>query len=363
MPTKQLPTRPNLEQLKRQAQDLIEEHAAGDPRACQRLREFHPRFVHAADQFIRDARLSWSDALFAIAREYGYASWARLKARVAVPGAEADLRHHERIADPLFRHAVDLIDDGDVESLARLLDRHPDLVERHVTFEGGNYFRNPGLLAFVAENPVRHECMPPRIVEVARLLLERGAGGNRRDVEEALTLVASGRVAREAGFQRELIDLLCRYRADRKSALDAALAHGEFEAATALLAHGAAVTLPVAAALGDAAQATKSLATASPAERHLALAYAAQHGRTPIVRLLLDAGEDPNRYNPVGAHAHSTPLHQAAQNGHVEVVRVLIEHGARADLKDTLWNGTALDWARHAGRDSVIRELVKGKHD
>ena len=35
-----------------------------------------------------------------------------------------------------------------------------------------------------------------------------------------------------------------------------------------------------------------------------------------IVRMLLDAGEDPNRYNPVGAHSHSTPLHQAAVGGH-----------------------------------------------
>ena len=37
------------------------------------------------------------------------------------------------------------------------LDQHPKLVDRRVTFEGGNYFRNPILLEFVAENPVpRH---------------------------------------------------------------------------------------------------------------------------------------------------------------------------------------------------------------
>jgi hypothetical protein len=48
----------------------------------------------------------------------------------------------------------------------------------------------------------------------------------------------------------------------------------------------------------------------------------------------LDAGEDPNCYNPKGNHAHSTPLHQAALAGHAGVVRLLVERGARLDIKD-----------------------------
>ena len=47
MPTKLLPARPNLDQLKRQAHDLAAAHAAGDPAACQRLREFHPWYGQA----------------------------------------------------------------------------------------------------------------------------------------------------------------------------------------------------------------------------------------------------------------------------------------------------------------------------
>jgi ankyrin repeat protein len=72
-----------------------------------------------------------------------------------------------------------------------------------------------------------------------------------------------------------------------------------------------------------------------------------------IVRLLLDAGEDPNRYNPVGGHSHTTPLHQAAGGGHGEVVRLLVERGARLDLKDILWKATPADWARHGGRTEI----------
>lgn len=69
---------------------------------------------------------------------------------------------------------------------------------------------------------------------------------------------------------------------------------------------------------------------------HLALALASQFGHVEVIRLLLDAGEDPNRYNPVGGHSHTTPLHQAAGAGYDELVRLLVACGARLDMKDVL---------------------------
>src|SRR5262249_61092670 len=87
--------------------------------------------------------------------------------------------------------------------------------------------------------------------------------------------------------------------------------------------------------------------------RHAALALAAQLGRTEIVRLLLDAGEDPDRRNPDGFHSHATPLHQAVWGNHEAVVRLLIERGARLDLRDTLFDGTPLGWAEHGHRDAL----------
>ena len=101
----------------------------------------------------------------------------------------------------------------------------------------------------------------------------------------------------------------------------------------------------------------RSVTTASADQRHRALAWAAQYGHAEIVRLLLDAGEDPNRYNPERIHSHSTPLHQAALAGHVDVVRVLLEHGARADIKDIHYQGTPLEWAEYAGRAKVVEFL------
>jgi ankyrin repeat protein len=94
-------------------------------------------------------------------------------------------------------------------------------------------------------------------------------------------------------------------------------------------------------------------------DRHLALSLAADFGHVEIVRLLLDAGEDPNRYNPVGGHSHTTPLHQAAAKGHADVVRLLVERGARTDLKDILWHATPADWAHHEGKletEALLRQ-------
>jgi len=78
------------------------------------------------------------------------------------------------------------------------------------------------------------------------------------------------------------------------------------------------------------------LAGASSEDRRSALSLAADLGHVEIVRLLLDAVEDTNRYNPVGGHSHTTPLHQTAGCGHDEVVRLLVEPGARLDLKEIL---------------------------
>jgi hypothetical protein len=225
---------------------------------------------------------------------------------------------------------------------------YPDLVGRRVVFEGGNYFAHPTLLEFVAENPVRHGKLPPNIVEVAKVILDAQTGPSA--LRDALMLVATGSVPRECGVQLPLIDLICDHGADPGSALRSAVLHGEFLAANALIRRGAPVDLPVAAALGRTADAARLLAGASREDRHLALSVAADFGQVEVVRLLLDAGEDPDRYNPVGGHSHTTPLHQAAGAGHDQVVRLLVERGARLDIKDILWHGTPADWARHAGR-------------
>ena len=360
MPVRRLPSNPNLDHLKYQAKDLLKEHTARTPGAAQRVREFHPRYGRATDAEIFSAALKLSDAQLTIARESGFASWARLKTHIEKPtlADRLDLPYQQRIEDATFRRAVDLIDAGDVAGLRALLKQQPNLTHQRVTFEGGNYFRNPTLLEFVAENPVRHGTLPDNIAEVAAVILD--AGVEQSALNDTLTLVATGSVPRECGKQLRLIDLLCDRGADPNSAVQAAALHRELAAVNALLGRGARIDLPVAAALGSVDDARRLLASASSEDRHLALSLVADFGHIEIARLLLDAGEDPNRYNPVGGHSYTTPLHQAAGAGHDGVVRLLVERGARLDLKDILWHGTPADWAGHAGRKE-IEAYLRGK--
>jgi ankyrin repeat protein len=353
MPVRRLPSNPNLDHLKHQAKDLLKERIAHSPEVAQRIREFHPRFGRARDAEIFDARLSLSDAQLTIAREYGFPSWVRLKRHIEKPtlSDRLDLPHQQRIENATFRRAVELLDAGDVAGLRALLNQQPNLVHQHIVFEGGNYFRNPTLLEFVAENPVRNGSLPANIVDVSKVILD--AGPSQSALNETLMLVSTGSVPRECRVQLPLIDLLCDYGADPNSAVRATALHGEFEAVNALIGRGARIDLPVAAALGRIEDGRRLLAGASSEDRHLALTLAADFGHVEIVRLLLDAGEDPNRYNPVGGHSHTTPLHQAAGGGHDEVVRLLVERGARLDLKDILWQATPAEWARHAGRTEI----------
>src|ERR1700732_1475207 len=197
MPVRRLPSNPNLDHLKYQAKDLLKEHTAHVTGVAQRIREFHPRFLRATDAEIFDAQLSLSDAQLAIAREHGFPSWTTLKRHIEKPtlSDRLNLPHHERIEDPTFRRAVELLDAGDVAGLWEHLNRHPHLARQRVVFEGGNYFRNPTLLEFVAENPVRRGTLPQNIVQVAKAILD--AGVEQSALNEALMLVATGSVPRE----------------------------------------------------------------------------------------------------------------------------------------------------------------------
>lgn len=71
------------------------------------------------------------------------------------------------INNPSFREAVEAIDNGNMTALQQLLETNPELVTRPLsTPSEDGYFKNPYLLWFVADNPIRHERLPSNIVEV-----------------------------------------------------------------------------------------------------------------------------------------------------------------------------------------------------
>ncbi len=74
----ELPGRPNLDQLRRQARELLRAAVDGEPAALTRIRAFSPR-------------VSLSAAQLTLAREYGFASWPALHAAVESRLAELPL--------------------------------------------------------------------------------------------------------------------------------------------------------------------------------------------------------------------------------------------------------------------------------
>jgi ankyrin repeat protein len=170
----------------------------------------------------------------------------------------------------------------------------------------------------------------------------------------------------QAGVQVALVDTLVDYGAsiapagegNWTSPIETALAFGKHDAATALVRRGASIdTVAAAAGLGRIDDVRRMLPSARAEDRHRALALASQLGRAEVVSMLLDAGEDPNRFNPPGTHSHSLPIHQAIAAGHLNVVRLLIERGARLDVKDTIHQGTPLSWAEYCQKPEIAAFL------
>jgi hypothetical protein len=362
-----LPFRAPLSAYEQQAEILLAGHRAADPAAIDLFHRKHPRFLDEKttwrpkfmpDSEIRDAALSLDDARLVIARDYSFLDWDSLAACVAAVSHEGPVL--------AFESAVEAVVSGDRHALERALHHDPSLVrarsQRVCCFDPPVHAAT--LLHYVAANGVEdhRQRTPPNAVDIARTLLEAAAEPDAlakmygAECTTMSMLVSSSHPA-EAGLQGPLVELLLDFGAALEgrgtrtwgAPLHTAVSFGMMDAAKALVRRGARIDLPIAAALGLGDDVARLLADSTAEARHRALSLAGQEGHAPIVRLLLDAGEDPNRFNLEGNHAHSTPLHQAVVRGHDAVVRLLIERGARLDIRDTIWNGTPLGWAMYGG--------------
>jgi ankyrin repeat protein len=369
--------RSGLGEYAAQADQLLTGWRAGEPWALDVFHQRHPRFLderipwlpkRLTHDEIRAAAIDEGDARLVVARGYDFADWPALETHVRGV-AQRDS------AVSRFESAVEAVVDGDLDALTGLLAADPALL--HARSARVTHFDPPihraTLLHYVAANGVEghRQRTPANAVEVARTLLNAGA------VPDALAdmygsrcttmsmLVSSDHPAR-AGVQVALVDTLVDFGASVEpqgegswtSPLLTALTFGFRDAAEALVRRGARVdTVATAAGLNRPADVDRLLPQAAAQDRHRALSLAAQLGHAGVVRTLLDAGEDPNRYNPKAGHTHTTPLHQAAWNGHVDVVRAFVERGARLDIRDAIYQGTPLGWAVHGKQDEVAAYL------
>ncbi|MBS1503210.1 MAG: ankyrin repeat domain-containing protein [Bacteroidetes bacterium] len=262
------------------------------------------------------------------------------------------------IKDPLFRHAVEAIDTGDLALLKGLVTQHSLLITESVDSPTGDYFDNPYLLWFVADNPIRNGQLPENIVEITTMLTEavkqHAPETAQMQLDYALGLVVTGSTPRESGRQLEMMDALINAGA-KPGGGESALANGNTGAAEYLISRGGKLSLGVAVGLEQMDDVQRLLPLADAAEKLTALTVAAFYGKPGLVTRLLEAGAEPNGYpeKSGGFHSHATPLHQAVSSGSAKCVKLLVEAGGDTNAKDIIYNGTPLEWAEHLQREAA----------
>jgi ankyrin repeat protein len=119
---KQLPPRPSLEHLKREARDLRRAHRARDAEALQLIRDHHPKLSgRPSIEQVAAVSFSIQDAQLVLARAYQFNSWPDLVAKIAWTPARQSL--------------AAAISDNNVSEVERILDEYPELMDIHVRSE------------------------------------------------------------------------------------------------------------------------------------------------------------------------------------------------------------------------------------
>ena len=301
-----LPARPDLEQQKKRAKDLLKALRAGDEDAFARLRWSHPRLVHAAPGQAESAELKLADAQWVVAREYGFSSWPALKAWFdALAGRPTPQRLFE--ADPQYYR-----------------DRAFGLMSVKQTGERG------------ALRIVRrfHPAFATLSEDEAR-----DAPFSQADAE----LV----VAREHGFD----DF-----AGLEAGLEALDKGGRREPfRDAFEAIKAGDVAPLAALLDG----HPDLVNALGANANTLLSLAISFGRDEMIEALLSRGADPNLANNKGANA----LHNVAGGGHeagaLKRLDRLLAAGADPQAEAYGEGGTPLAMALFWGKSEIAQRLAR----
>jgi ankyrin repeat protein len=310
IPTRRLPDRPDLNQLKRQAKELLKSFLASDESALAEVNR-HYREADPATFALHDAQL-------VIARAYGFASWSRLKA--FVDGVTV-------------RRLADAVRGGDADHVRRMLDLRPELINMDMAENN--------------EHHAIHYAVFARAPEMVRLLMQYGADARtgiypHRKATTALTIAA------ERGYD-EIVAIMREEEERRRSALS-----GPNSIATAVV-----DDLTQVIASGDDDQALvmldsePALTYACDRNGWTALHAAARVRSRRLIEWLLNHGADVNRRGP----RDRTPLDNAVARrwtaadpeGLASIAEILRRHGADLTARSAVALGDHA-WlrARHA---------------
>lgn len=309
----------SLETLKREAKRWLAALRENDLDARARFARSHPSAPPNAT--LRDVQ-------FALAREYGFAGWAALKAEL-----DSRARRTPVSRDAAIQSLVDAANHGDAGRVRDVLDAHPDIVNERATLAG-----------HTGKRTALHFAMNNSSDAVLDALLAHGADPNIRDDGDNAMPLHFAAEKRNLGIVKRLLE----HGADPIGAGDYhdltvigwATCFGDpsnLSVAEYLLAHGAEHTVFSAVAMG-ATDAIRRIVGISSGERDRVmdnanrrrrpLHLAVVHRRPAALGALLDLGADPEAEDDAGL----TPLDQAALSGAADMAQRLIDGGARLRL-------------------------------
>jgi hypothetical protein len=320
-PTRAMRETPDLDQLKRQAKELLDDYRASSPEAVAEVDAYH--------RTATPATFALHDAQFVLARSYGFESWPKLKA--AVDGVTA-VKLHEAV------------ENGDLDTTRHLLGRRPEIVDL-----GRGEMR------------ALHMAVLRRDLSMTKLLLEFGAdpdGGIYPNRDATSPFV----IARDRGYDeiRDVIDTARRKRGargpsgptDATRKLHQAYQSGSEEAMIAVF------------------EEHPDLADLCPPDGRTLLHQMSGRGALRVMKWLLDHGAEVNRKSDEGW----TPLDFAAtgrggdwifDNAKFDrVAELLVTHGAELSPLSAAAVGRWNYWAKWSKQElegkGVLEAAVKG---
>ncbi|HEV8042223.1 MAG TPA: ankyrin repeat domain-containing protein [Bryobacteraceae bacterium] len=305
-PTRRLPPQPSIEQLRKQAKELLEQYRAGHPDAIAEVN----RFERTPDPAV----FALSDAQRVLARAYGYESWPKLKA--FVDGANVD-----RLAEAVKA--------GDLDQVRMLLRARPELV-------GMDMAENN-------EHRALHYAVLRRNDPMVRLLMEAGADARKgifphRDATSALAIAKD----RDYTDIVAVIEQVEQQRRESLSCPNATVSPVQEQINTAIREGENALAIRL-------LEADESLIRACDRDGGTPLHVAAEEANLEMLGWLLDRGANPRKQDSKGL----TPLDRAALAADPQfpdVARKLLFAGADFTIRGAVAMADA-------GR---VRELVHG---
>lgn len=382
-----LPEHPNLEQLKKQAKDLLKAYRAGDDAARERFKA-HPRDVTSDGAKLTDAQL-------ALARGYGFDSWPKLRRDVAGRQLRSAIwsRNLASVkdaidAEPETVHAsgphprfggqptpIQIASErGDIDIVRTLLDEGADPdsgtdVYGWSALQLAAHWGHTQIVDLLIGRGAKVDIFTCALLGdaegVARILTDDPEAAKTSGLSDAPPLhVAStpevARILLEHGAPLESVDT------NGNTPLVSAIGNRNKDTAVYLIEQGARVHPCMLAALGLTDR-LAALIDERPDAIHdevpigqiavvgTSLHAAAQHNQTDVVELLLAKGADPNARADMG----QTPLHLCSDSA---IARQLVEAGADPTSVDDEHGTTPLTWAKIGidihGESPERRELV-----